>query len=69
MGPTGRRRNWLVCFATADLDAAVAAVEEHGGTRPAEPQESPYGRMAAVTDPFGESFTLMQTDSPPPSGR
>jgi uncharacterized protein len=66
--PEGTPPHWLVYFGTADVDAALAAAREHGGTQPMEPHDSPYGRMGAVMDPFGAVFTLVQTDgsSPPP---
>lgn len=67
--PDGTPPHWLVYFATADLDAALAAAREHGGTQPAEPQASPFGRMGPVTDPFGATFMVMESDSPPPPER
>lgn len=56
--PEGTPSHWLVYFGTADVDAAMAAVERLGGTvvRPAE--STPYGRMGVVTDPFGAPFAL-----------
>jgi uncharacterized protein len=66
--PEGTPPHWLVYFGTADVDAALAAAREHGGSQPMEPHDSPYGRMGAVMDPFGAVFTLVQTDgsNPPP---
>jgi predicted enzyme related to lactoylglutathione lyase len=58
--PEGTPSHWVVYFGTADVDAAVAAVERLGGgvTQPAV--DTPYGRMAFVTDPFGAPFALHQ---------
>jgi predicted enzyme related to lactoylglutathione lyase len=52
--------HWTVYFSVADADAAVAKVIELGGAviRPAE--DTPYGRMAAVADPTGATFSLIQ---------
>jgi predicted enzyme related to lactoylglutathione lyase len=60
--PEGTPSHWLVYFAVADADAAVAAAREHGGTSPAPPFDTPYGRMAPLTDPAGAVFWVAQTD-------
>jgi predicted enzyme related to lactoylglutathione lyase len=52
--------HWSVCFAVADCDATVAKARELGGTVVAEPVNMPIGRFAAVVDPQGAWFTLMQ---------
>lgn len=57
MGPLPS--HWLTYFATGDTDASVALVTEHGGSLVREPWDSPYGRMAVVTGPAGETFALM----------
>jgi predicted enzyme related to lactoylglutathione lyase len=50
--------HWLVYFAVDDLDAALARVEEHGGTKHAGPIELPMARIAVVADPQGAMFAL-----------
>lgn len=50
---------WHVYFAVEDCDAAVAKVRELGGTVLAEPMDTPYGRMAPVTDPEGATFSVI----------
>ena len=55
---------WAVYFAVADTDATAAAAVRLGGAVHAAPQDSPYGRLAGVTGPFGERFWLMSTDEP-----
>jgi len=60
--PEGTPSHWLVYFAVADADAAVSAAEAAGGSVLAPPFTTPYGRMAAVTDPAGAVFWLAQTD-------
>lgn len=43
-----------------DLDAALAAVRDHGG-QAGEPERQPYGRTAECTDDQGARFWLMQS--------
>ncbi len=52
---------WLPYFGVEDTDAAVDWAVAHGGSvqRPAE--DSPYGRMAVLSDPFGASFAIIST--------
>lgn len=54
--------HWLVYFAVADFDAATAAAEAGGGRVLGRALETPYGRMAALTDPAGAVFWVIQTD-------
>jgi predicted enzyme related to lactoylglutathione lyase len=58
--PEGTPSHWVVYFGTADIDAAVAAVERLGGGVMQQAMDTPYGRMAFVTDPFGAPFALHQ---------
>jgi predicted enzyme related to lactoylglutathione lyase len=55
--------HWLLYFAVADIDAAVATTEDNGGAVLVRDMESPFGRMAALADPAGATFTAIQ---PPP---
>jgi uncharacterized protein len=50
---------WATYFATADTDASVAQAAKSGGSviRPAT--DSPYGRMATVSDDQGAVFSLI----------
>ncbi len=57
--------HWNVCFAVADCDAIVAKTRELGATITMEPMDMPIGRFAAVIDPQGASFSVMQ---PAPTG-
>jgi predicted enzyme related to lactoylglutathione lyase len=54
--------HWLVYIAVANLDAALAAAERTGGTVLSRDFETPYGRMAALTDPGGAPFWLIEND-------
>jgi predicted enzyme related to lactoylglutathione lyase len=55
--------HWEVYFDVTDVDGSIATVLELGGTldRPAE--DTPYGRMAAVTDPTGAMFKLLKSST------
>jgi predicted enzyme related to lactoylglutathione lyase len=54
--------HWLVYFAVADFDAATAAAESGGGQVLGRAVETPYGRMAALTDPAGAVFWVIESD-------
>lgn len=60
--PEGTPSHWLVYFAVADADAAVAAAQEHGGASLAPAFDTPFGRMAPLTDPAGAVFWVAQSD-------
>ncbi|MDT0269482.1 VOC family protein [Streptomyces sp. DSM 44915] len=59
-----------VYYAVPDCDAAVATVERLGGTVRNGPTDSPFGRMAAITDPQGASLSVIDVATtkgePPP---
>jgi uncharacterized protein len=60
MFPPGTPPHWSVCFAVADADDTVAKARDHGATVAAEPVDMPIGRFAALIDPQGAWFTIMQ---------
>jgi predicted enzyme related to lactoylglutathione lyase len=51
-------------FMVADTDAAVTAAAERGATVLSGPINTPYGRMASITDPQGATFSVMAAVSP-----
>ncbi|HUA42227.1 MAG TPA: VOC family protein [Streptosporangiaceae bacterium] len=53
---------WGTYFAVADTDAAVAKAIELGGTLVAPAWDSPYGRMAVVSDDQGAMFAVMSSN-------
>jgi uncharacterized protein len=59
MGISGFPSHWIVYLGVDDTDEAVAYVESAGGHVVSPGFDTPYGRMAAVTDPFGAAFWLM----------
>lgn len=49
---------WATTFEVANTDATVAKAAAAGGTN-TEPDETPYGRSATLTDPFGNEFGII----------
>jgi uncharacterized protein len=56
--PEGVPSNWTIFFGAEDVDKTLQVITECGGAvlRPAE--DTPYGRLAAATDPTGTAFSL-----------
>jgi predicted enzyme related to lactoylglutathione lyase len=52
--------HWGVCFAVGDCDGIVAKATELGGTVVAPPMDMSIGRFAALADPQGAPFMVMQ---------
>lgn len=50
---------WQLCFGCTDTDAVVAEATRAGGQLVAGPEDTPYGRFAAMTDPWGARFAVM----------
>jgi len=57
--PADNAARWSTYFAVDDTDAAIAKVTELGGSVVAPAWDSPYGRMAVVSDDQGAVFALM----------
>lgn len=57
--PEGTPAHWSVYFGVADADAAVARVVELGGAVVRPPEDTPYGKLAQVTDTTGAMFKLV----------
>jgi len=56
--PEGVPPHWLVYFAVDDVDAALAAARDGGGTVLVPPMQVPAGRFAVLTDPQGAAFAV-----------
>jgi predicted enzyme related to lactoylglutathione lyase len=54
MGLPGADSGWATVFEVADTDATLARAR---GT--ATPEDTPYGRSATLTDPFGAEFSII----------
>jgi hypothetical protein len=63
MVPAGAS-HWELYFGVASTDAAVAAAESTGGTVVSPAVDSPFGRMAGITDLNGALFNVIETESP-----
>ncbi|MFE1825712.1 VOC family protein [Streptomyces yangpuensis] len=48
-----------VYFAVPDCDEAVSKTQKHGGKLHFGPMDSPFGRFAAVSDPQGAAFAVI----------
>ena len=59
--------SWVIYFMVEDCDASVAKAAKLGASVDRQPFDTPFGRMATVTGPQGEVFSLMQ--APPGAGR
>lgn len=62
--PAGTPPHWLAYFMVVDADAAVAAAVERGAEVPSEPFDTPYGRIAVITDPQGATFGVIGSQAP-----
>lgn len=58
--PEGAPAGWSIYFEVEDADAALALATELGGAVEREAEDTPYGRLAALTDPTGTRFKLLQ---------
>lgn len=57
-GAPGAAPAWATLFEVAGTDLAVKNAVAAGGTA-AAPEDSPYGRTAVLTDPFGTEFSII----------
>lgn len=56
--PEGTPSHWIAYFSVADVDASVAAATSGGGAVLHPAEDTPFGRMALLTDPFGAVFSV-----------
>jgi predicted enzyme related to lactoylglutathione lyase len=59
IGKADGHPHWMTYFAVENTDATVAKVQELGGTVVTPAKDTPYGRMATVTDDQGTTFSVM----------
>ena len=55
---------WVIYFSVSNTDDTAATVAKHGGKVTGTIDDSPFGRFAALTDPHGATFKIIQ----PPAG-
>ena len=58
--PEGVPSHWAVYISVEDADAAVAKALELGAAVVQPAEDTPYGRLAGLTDPTGANFKLLQ---------
>lgn len=56
--PDGVPSDWCVFLGADDVDKTVEVIVDHGGSVVRAPEDTPYGRLAAVADPTGAGFNL-----------
>lgn len=56
--------HWMIYFAVASADAAAERVRSLGGAVHVPPFDTPYGRIAVVTDPQRAAFSVVQLPAP-----
>lgn len=54
---------WTTYFNVAETDSTAAKAVELGATLPTEPGDTPFGRMAVIRGPQGETFAIIQAAS------
>jgi len=59
--PADHPSAYQVYFDVDDCDTTAAAIARLGGQVRREPQDSPFGRMAVVTDDQGANFAIIDT--------
>jgi predicted enzyme related to lactoylglutathione lyase len=57
--PEGVPASWNIYFGVEDTDAALAKVVELGGAVVLPAEDTPFGRLAAASDPTGVVFKLV----------
>ena len=62
MRPDDVSPHWFVWFAVDDADKAVERARSLGGTIQQEPFDTPFGRMAAISDPQGAPFGIVASN-------
>ena len=51
--------HWMTYFRVADTETSAARVRELGGNVLHGPFDSPHGRIAVVSDPYGAVFSII----------
>lgn len=55
---------WIAYFGVANADDAVATATHHGGAAMGDIDDSPFGRIAALKDPSGAAFKIVEVPAP-----
>jgi hypothetical protein len=57
--PAGTPSTWTIYWQVADADKALESVTQLGGSVLSPAQDTPFGRMAEVADPYGAKFRVV----------
>ena len=52
--------HWMPYFQVSDTDASAKLAEQNGGNVSVPPFDTPWGRIAVITGPSGEAFSIMK---------
>lgn len=63
--PEGVPSHWTVYFGVDDTDQVVALAQELGGSLRSAVENTPFGRMATVSDPMGATFNVISVGEEP----
>ena len=56
--PQGIPSNWVIFFGAEDVDKTLRVITDNGGAVVRDAEDTPYGRLAAASDPTGVLFNL-----------
>ncbi|HEX5690543.1 MAG TPA: VOC family protein, partial [Roseiflexaceae bacterium] len=56
----GFQPQWIAYFSVENADETVQRVKDHGGTVMGGVDDSPFGRIAAIKDPAGAAFKIIE---------
>jgi predicted enzyme related to lactoylglutathione lyase len=56
--PDGVPSTWSIFFGAADVDKTLRVITDNGGAVVRAAEDTPYGRLAAASDPTGAVFNL-----------
>ncbi|MFQ6327770.1 VOC family protein [Nocardia sp. CWNU-33] len=59
--PSAPKSAWLTYFDVADTDATLQRATAAGATVTLPAQDTPFGRMAGLRDPFGAEFRIIES--------
>ncbi|HUD35273.1 MAG TPA: VOC family protein [Streptosporangiaceae bacterium] len=65
LAPDETPAHWRTYFAVSDTDATVSQATKLGGSVIAPPWDTPYGRMAILSDDQGAVFAIMSAPAEP----
>ncbi|MFI6869043.1 VOC family protein [Nocardia sp. NPDC050406] len=62
--PSAPKSRWVTYFEIEDVDAALRRATEAGGGVSLAAEDTPFGRIAGIRDPFGAEFRIMKSAQP-----